>query len=308
MTTNPDGVAVVEVGPRDGYQGIGPFIPTETKLSFLERLHAAGLTRIEIGSFVSASALPQMRDTPALLAACGRWPALRPQVLVPSERRGRDAAAAGAREIAYVLSVSESHNRNNVRRAPAESAAEYARLLAALPAGTFVRLNLATAFDCPFEGRIGEARVLALLESLVPMRPEAEICLCDTTGRADPAHVAALFAAAQARFPEARSWAFHAHDTYGLGLANVHAAYRGGVRVFDASFAGLGGCPFAPGATGNVATEDVAWMFARMGVPTGLDLDALIPVARDGAAIPGGLPGGRVRDALAAGPQACAAP
>ncbi|WP_407519128.1 hydroxymethylglutaryl-CoA lyase [Methylobacterium oryzisoli] len=300
-------VEIVEVGPRDGFQGIGPFIPTDTKLAFLDRLVGAGLRRIEIGSFVSASALPQMRDTPEILTACARWPGLRPQVLVPSERRGREAAAAGARDLAYVLSVSETHNRNNVRRSPAESADEYARLLAALPPETFVRLNLATAFDCPFEGRIGEAQVLALLDRLVPMKPEAEICLCDTTGRADPAQVASLFAAARARFPQAGTWAFHAHDTYGLGLANVHAAYQQGVRVIDASFAGLGGCPFAPGATGNVATEDVVWLFERMGVTTGIDLSALIPVARDGAAIPGGLPGGRVREALSANPDACAA-
>ena len=109
------------------------------------------------------------------------------------------------------------------------------------------------------------------------------------------------------QFPQAGVWAFHAHDTYGLGLANVHAAFRQGVRVFDASFGGLGGCPFAPGATGNVATEDVVWMFERMGVRTGVAIDALIPVARDGASLPGGMPGGRVRDALTAQPEACPA-
>jgi len=216
---------------------------------------------------------------------------------VPSERRGRDALAAGARHLAFVLSVSEAHNHSNVRRLPAESAAEYERLTAALPPGTALRLNLATAFDCPFDGRVAETDVMALLDRLVPARPDAELCLCDTTGRADPEHVAGLFAAAMARFPGA-TFAFHAHDTYGLGAANVHAAYARGVRIFDASFAGLGGCPFAPGATGNVATEDLAWMFARIGVATGIDLDRLVAIARDAAALPGGLPGGRVRDAL----------
>jgi len=299
------GIAIVEVGPRDGYQGIGPFIPTERKIALLEQLAGAGLTRIEIGSFVSASALPQMRDTAEVLAACARLPEVRPQVLVPSERRGRDAVAAGARCLVFVLSVSEAHNRNNVRRSPEESAEEYERLLAAIPADVAIRLDLATSFDCPFEGRIPEEKVLALLERLVKAKPEAEVCLCDTTGRADPAHVSSLFAQAQKAFPQAAGWALHAHDTYGLGLANVHAAYREGVRVFDASFAGLGGCPFAPGATGNVATEDVVWMFERMGVPTGIDLDALVSVAREGAALPGGLPGGRVRAALSAGPSAC---
>ena len=300
-------VTIVEVGPRDGYQGIGPFIPTQTKISLLERLAAAGLTRIEIGSFVSPKALPQMRDTADVLAACARLPRLRPQVLVPSERWGREAVAAGATALVFVLSVSESHNRNNVRRSPEESAEEYARLLAAVPAGTAIRLDLATSFDCPFEGRVPVEKTLALLDRLVPLDPAAEICPCDTTGRADPAHVAELFAAVRERFPAVSAWALHAHDTYGLGLANVHAAYREGVRVFDASFAGLGGCPFAPGATGNVATEDLVWMFGRMGVSTGIDLDRLLPVARDGAAIPGGLSGGRVRDALSARPDACVA-
>ncbi|ACL57728.1 hydroxymethylglutaryl-CoA lyase [Methylobacterium nodulans] len=299
-------VEIVEVGPRDGYQGIGPFIATERKIELLGRLVAAGLRRIEIGSFVSATALPQMRDTPDILAACKQFPDLEPQVLVPSERRGRDAVAAGARRLVFVLSVSEAHNRNNVRRAPEESADEYRRLLQAIPDDVAIRLDLATAFDCPFEGRIPEAKTLALLKRLVALKPDAEICLCDTTGRADPDHVGRLFSEAPSRFPEVKAWALHAHDTYGLGLANVHAAYREGVRIFDASFAGLGGCPFAPGATGNVATEDLVWMFERMGVATGVDLAALVSVARDGAALPGGLAGGRVRDALSAGSAACA--
>ena len=299
-------VEIVEVGPRDGYQGISPFIPTETKIAFLTRLVAAGLRRIEVGSFVSPKALPQMRDTAAVLAACERWLELRPQVLVPNERWGRAAVEAGARRLVFVLSVSESHNRNNVRRSPEESADEYGRLLAALPADVAMRLDLATSFDCPFEGRIPQERTLALIERLAALKPDAEICLCDTTGRADPAHVGALFAAAKARISDGATFALHAHDTYGLGLANVHAAFREGVRVFDASFAGLGGCPFAPGATGNVATEDVAWMFQRMGVATGIDIEALLPVAQDGARIPGGVSGGRVRDALGARSSACA--
>ena len=230
---------IVEVGPRDGYQGIGPFIPTERKIALLEQLAGAGLTRIEIGSFVSASALPQMRDTAEILAACARLPAVRPQVLVPSERRGRDAVEAGARCLVFVLSVSEAHNRNNVRRSPEESAQEYERLLAAIPADVAIRLDLATSFDCPFEGRIPEETTLALLDRLVKAKPEAEICLCDTTGRADPHHVSSLFGKARARLPGV-ALAFHAHDTYGLGTANVYAAYEAGVRVMDAAVAGLG--------------------------------------------------------------------
>lgn len=293
-----DTVQIVEVGPRDGYQGIGPFIPTEVKIRLLQDLAGAGLRRIEIGSFVSATALPQMRDTRDVLAACEGLPGVTAQVLVPSERRGREAVAAGATMLVFVLSVSEAHNRNNVRRSPAESVVEYEGLLAAIPASVRIRLDLATAFDCPFDGRVAEAATLALLDQLVPLRPDAEIALCDTTGRVTPDHVGGLFARARERFPQVAGWAFHAHDTYGLGLANVNAAYATGVRVFDASFAGLGGCPFAPGATGNVATEDVVWMFERMGIGTGIDLAALLPVAREAAALPGALAGGRVRMAV----------
>jgi hydroxymethylglutaryl-CoA lyase len=300
-------VEIVEVGPRDGYQGIGPFIPTQTKIRMLQQLFDAGLHRIEIGSFVSSTAVPQLRDTREVLAGCARLPGLEPQILVPSERRGREAVDAGARRLVFVLSVSEAHNRNNVRRHPLESVDEYKRLLDAIPAHVKMRLDIATAFDCPFDGRVPESDTLALLEHLIPLRADAEICLCDTTGRADPAHVESLLASCMQRFPTIEHWALHAHDTYGLGLANVHAGFRRGVRVFDASIGGLGGCPFAPGATGNVATEDLVWMFERMGVTTGVKLDALVPIAREAARLPGALPGGRVRDALTARPEACPA-
>ena len=164
-------VEIVEVGPRDGYQGIGPFIPTQTKIDFLERLFNAGLHRIEIGSFVSSSAVPQLRDTREVLEWCARLPGLKPQVLVANERRGRDAVEAGAQRLVFVLSVSEAHNRNNVRRHPIESAQEYERLLAAIPASVGMRLDIATAFDCPFTGRVPASETLDLLERLVSRRP-----------------------------------------------------------------------------------------------------------------------------------------
>lgn len=292
-------VTLVEVGPRDGFQPIGPFIPTERKLHFLQQLAACGLLDIEIGSFVSAGAVPQLADTPELLTLARAIPGLRPRVLVPTLGQGRKALAVGAPCLAFVLSVSEAHNRSNVRRAPEASVAEYRELAAGMPEGVDMRLNLATAFDCPFEGRVAAEAVLRLLEPLIAALPRAEICLCDTTGRADPAQVADLFAAAKAAFGPGLRWAFHGHDTYGLGAANVYAAFGQGVRVFDAALAGLGGCPFAPGATGNVATEDLVYMFERMGIPTGCDLEALVTLAREAEAIPGAQPGGRVRQALA---------
>jgi len=293
-----DAVEIVEVAPRDGFQPILPWIPTATKIDFLRRLAAAGLRRIEIGSFVSPTAIPQLRDGAALIEAAAGIPGLRPQVLVPTAKRARDAVAAGARFLVYVLSASEAHNRSNVRRSVAESVEDYARMLDALPAEVELRINLATAFDCPFDGKMAVGPVLELIGRLAALRPDVEICPCDTTGRATPDHVATLIAAARACCPQVSAWAYHAHDTYGMGLATTWAAHGAGVRVFDAAAGGLGGCPFAPGATGNVATEDVVWMFERMGIATGVDVAALLPVAADAAALPGATAGGRARFAL----------
>jgi hydroxymethylglutaryl-CoA lyase len=291
---------IVEVGPRDGFQSIGPFIPTDDKIALIAELHAAGVRRMEVTSFVSESALPQLRDAAEVLAAASQMQGLDPHVLVPTQRHADRAFAAGARHIAFVLSVSEWHNQSNVRRSRRDSCADYGRIVATMPAGTKVRLNLATAFDCPKQGRIAETAVLDLLDDLVVTCPKAEIALCDTTGRATPAQVAGLFGRVQARYPMTRRWAFHGHDTYGVGIANVAAAWGTGVSVFDSSCAGLGGCPFAPGATGNVATEDVVWMFEAMGIDTGISIEPLLDAARRAADFPGAQIGGRVRDALAA--------
>jgi hydroxymethylglutaryl-CoA lyase len=298
--TGTTSVSLVEVGPRDGFQPIETLIPTARKIAFVEQLYAAGIRRMEVTAFVSTEAVPQLADAAEVLDAAMALPGMDAQVLVPNLRHAERALAAGAKHLAFVVSVSEKHNRNNVRRAPLESVAEYARIVAMLPADVVVRLNVATAFDCPFDGAIAQETTLALLDHLVPILPAAEICPCDTTGRVTPDRVARLLDAARTRYPQVRSWAYHGHDTYGLGLANVVAAWQTGIGVIDSSFAGLGGCPFAPGATGNVSTEDVVWMFEAMGVSTGITLDTLVAVARDGAAIPGGNAGGRVRDAVIA--------
>ncbi|MFC0387533.1 hydroxymethylglutaryl-CoA lyase [Muricoccus vinaceus] len=289
---------LIEVAPRDGFQPIAPFIPTNEKVAFVEAAHAAGLRRIEIGSFVNPKAVPQLRDTAEVLRRTAGLEGLDAQVLVPNARGVALALEAGARHIAYVVSASEAHNRSNVRRDVASSIAEYGEIVSGLPAGVRLRLNLATSFDCPFDGRMAEGLVLSRLEALLAHHEDVEVGLCDTTGRADPDHVFSLASACLARFGEWTRWVFHGHDTYGLGLANVAAAWRAGITAFDAAFGGLGGCPFAPGATGNVATEDVAWMFARMGVNTGVDLDALVRLAARAASLPGAAPGGRVRAAL----------
>jgi len=297
-------IEIVEVGPRDGFQGISQFIPTETKIRFVERLFDAGIHRIEVGSFVSPRAVPQLADTPQVLEASRQLSGLAAQVLVPNEKYGRAAVEAGADVLAFVVSASETHNMRNIRLDHRQSVEAYRRLVDMLTDNVRLRLNIATAFDCPFEGRMDDSAVLSLLDVLAPMRPDVELGLCDTTGRATPEQVGTLFEKARKRLPAVKNWALHAHDTYGLGLANVFAAWRTGVRIFDASFAGLGGCPFAPGATGNVATEDVTWMFSRMGVDTSIDLDELLAIAREGASIPGGTPGGRVRQAFTGGMKA----
>ena len=250
-------VTIVDVGPRDGFQPITQLIPSATKIKVIERLYAAGIRRIEATAFVSETAVPQMADADTVLAAAQALPDLDVQVLVPNRRHAERALAAGATRLAFVLSVSEKHNMNNVRKLPAESVEEFARVVDLLPDGVAMRVNLATAFDCPFDGPVDPQRTLGIIEELAAIMPSAEICPCDTTGRVTPDHVGALFRDAKQRNPGVSDWAFHGHDTYGLGVANALAAIGAGVPVIDSSVGGLGGCPFAPGATGNVATEDL---------------------------------------------------
>ena len=293
-------VRLIEVGPRDGFQPVAPFIPTDDKVGFIVDAHGAGLRHIEIGAFVSPTAVPQMRDTAEIMRRVAGLPGLDTRVLVPNARGAELALAAGARHLVYVVSVSDAHNRSNVGRGTDDSVADYRTIVSRLSRDVRVRINLSTSFDCPFDGRIHPDRVLRLIEQLLPGRSDIEIGLCDTTGRADPAAVEALAGACRERFGAKTRWVFHGHDTYGLGLVNIMAAFRAGIRDFDTAFGGLGGCPFAPGATGNTATEDAAWMFARMGIETGLDVDRLIDLATRAAALPGASTGGRARIAIAA--------
>jgi hydroxymethylglutaryl-CoA lyase len=296
----PKVVEIVEVGLRDGLQSIVSFVETQRKIDLLQGLYSAGLRRMEVSSFVSASAVPQMADAAEVLCAALRFRELDAHVLVPTARHARRALDAGAFHLAFVLSVSPWHNNANVRRTPLESIEEFRQIVELAPRQTRFRVNVATAFDCPRLGRVGQDDVLQLLSAISATSPEAEIALCDTTGRATPCQVSELFMAAHGRCDSVRRWAFHGHDTYGMGAANAMAAWHAGVSVIDASVAGLGGCPFAPGATGNTATEDLVWMFENMGIDTGVDLDELLKVAAAVVEIPGAQTGGRVRGALSA--------
>lgn len=293
-------VTIVEVGPRDGFQPIDQFIPTARKMALIDSLYDAGVRRMEATAFVSPRAVPQLADAPQLLNHCSTMPNLDVQVLVPSQRQAERALAADARHLAFVLSVSPKHNQNNVLRTPRESVEDFRAIAAMLPADGKLRVNLATAFDCPFDGPVDPAETLDLIAALAEISPQSEFCLCDTTGRVTPDRVDRLFRDAQARFSQVRQWAFHGHDTYGLGVANALAAYHAGIGVLDSSFGGLGGCPFAPGATGNVATEDLVWTFANMGLDTGIDLTRMLDAANGAATLPGACLGGRVRDAVGA--------
>lgn len=292
-----DRVEIVEVGPRDGLQNLPGAIPVEDRIAFVDRLIVAGLKRIEIGSFVSPKAVPQMAETAAVLAAVKRVPGLRLMALVPNARGASDAIAAGLDELEFVLSVSDDHNRANVRRSTDESIAELQAVCAEIDPDKKLRLRfgLATAFHCPFAGRTAEARTLNVIERVLAIREGVEIALADTTGKALPIHVGELAARAITRFGKSASFAFHGHDTSGFGIANVLAAMEAGIRVFDGAAAGLGGCPFAPGASGNIATEDIVNLFERMGIATGVNLPRLLEAADMAAAFPGAVPGSHVR-------------
>lgn len=291
-------VEIVEVAPRDGLQSIAEPLPTGEKIAVVRGLIAAGLPRIEIGSFVSPRAVPQMADMAEIAEAVRGTKGTRLSVLVPNVRGGELALRHGLREIVYVFSVSETHNQNNVRQSVAQSLTGLADLVSAVVGeeGVRLRVDLATAFDCPFDGAVAPSDVAAAVDAVAELAPQAEIALCDTTGRATPFAVSGLFQQMMAR-PAARanSWAFHGHDTYGMGVANALAAWQSGVRVFDAAAAGLGGCPFAPGATGNTATEDLVYAFEGGSVSTGIDMKRLLNAADRIARLPGGVTGGHLR-------------
>jgi hydroxymethylglutaryl-CoA lyase len=299
-----DKAIISEVAPRDGLQSIGPFVPTATKVALVRALYDAGLRRMEIGSFVSPKAVPQMADTGEVLKVALALPGLESTVLAPNRKGFELARAAGAHRVGLFMSVTESHNKANVNRTRMESFADLAGIVReAAEAGMKLRLNLSCCFHCPFEGVVPEREALDWIERAVALDPWMEIGIADTTGNAAPDQVARVVGHAVRAWPAPDGscrMAYHGHDTYGMGVANVTAAWEVGCRVFDSAAGGLGGCPFAPGATGNVATEDVAWLFRRMGVETGIDWGKLLMAADLAAGVPGGMPGGRMRAVPAA--------
>lgn len=273
-------VLVTEVGTRDGFQSEADFIPTEVKADLINRLIAAGVRSFEATSFVSPRAVPQMADAAEVMARIERRPGVRLTALVPNARGAERAAAAKVDMMASFVSASETHCQANLNKSIDAALADFVEFAPiAQRFGIALRGAVACAFGCPFEGEVKPANVLKIVETYLA-HGASHITLGDTTGMATPPVVTRTVEAIRERFREARI-ALHFHNTRGIGLANVMNGLALGVREYESSFGGLGGCPFAPGATGNICTEDLVYLLHECGWETGIDLDALAVVARD---------------------------
>lgn len=307
----PETVTIVEVGPRDGLQSAGTNLPTAQKVELIERLAAAGLRYVEATSFVSPRAVPLLADADEVMARVKRRSGVRYIALVPNRRGLERAIAAQVDEVTLPISASESHSRANLRRSTAEVLAQVPDLVELAHAnGIQVRGGIATAFGCSIEGQVPAERVVWVVEQLLASGVDS-LTLADTVGMAHPAQVARLIEQVKQALPEVRAakvlkppspgafsepssgqeagaagrsegfpLGIHLHDTRGTGLANALAALQAGVTVFDASVGGIGGCPFAPGAPGNISTENLVYMLEQMGISTGVNLEALLDTAR----------------------------
>ncbi len=287
-TGNRTRVYVNDVAVRDGFQIEKEFVPTAAKVALIDALAQTGLAKLEVASFVNPKLVPNMRDGEDVLASIARKPGVL-YTAIALNLKGVERAAALATppdEINVVMSVSETHNRANANRTHAQSLDEFAQV-ARIAKGAGMRVNgsLSTSFGCPFEGAISEDSVLAFTEQFLALGFDG-VSLADTTGMANPRQVESLAGKAVRRFPGAEI-TLHFHNTRGMGLANVVAGLNAGVVHYDGSIAGLGGCPFAPGATGNICTEDLVNMLHDMGYETGVDLDRLIGCSKQIAALVG---------------------
>jgi hydroxymethylglutaryl-CoA lyase len=270
-------ITIREVGLRDGLQAIARMLPTEHKLTWIRQAYEAGQREIEVGSFVPVRLLPQLADTAELVAFARTLPGLITSVLVPNLKGAERAIETGAHLMLLPLSASHAHSLANLRRTPDAVVADIGRIRAARDAAgssCLIEVGMSTAFGCTIQGRVEPAEVLRLLQAVLDAGAD-RVGLADTVGYADPRKVRDLFEASF-RVAGDQLACGHFHDTRGLGIANVMAALDTGVTRFDACLAGIGGCPHAPGASGNVATEDLAYLFASMGLPTGLHIDRLL--------------------------------
>jgi hydroxymethylglutaryl-CoA lyase len=287
----PDRVTMCEVGTRDGFQIEPDFIPTDAKVEVVDLLSEAGVPRIEVTSFVHPKAVPQLRDAEEVMARIRRRAGTRYAALVPNDKGAVRAVDAGVDAIHTVVSASESHNLANVNMTVAESMEKLRAVMqVAARAKVHVGCGISTSFGCPFEGDVPIAQLESVVRRLVDMGARA-VGLADTTGMANPRQVSRVLEHLIPRFPGIE-WTLHTHDTRAMAIPNILAAMELGVTNFDASIGGLGGCPFAPGASGNVCSEDLVHCLHAMGVQTGIDFDRLLAVSRRvqdvvGRALPG---------------------
>jgi len=294
----PKQVTIVEVGPRDGFQNEPGFIPTKQKVRIVDLLSETGLRRIEVTSFVHPKAIPQLADAAEVMARIKRKGKTRYMALVPNVKGVERALQAGVKEINLVVSASESHNKNNVNMSAGESLKvlkEATRI--ALGNGMKIRGSIATTFGCPFEGRVSPLKVEEITQEYLAMGVH-EVCLADTAGMADPLQVSEMVNRLRDKLKHVE-FSLHFHNTRGAGMANVLAALLEGVSIFDASICGLGGCPYAPGATGNIPTADMVHMLESMGVDTGINLSKLIECAQSVQELLGRVLPGQVMKAAA---------
>ena len=272
-------IKITDVALRDGLQNHAAVVPTDDKMRLVDLLLDAGLRSIEVGSFVHPGLLPQMADAEEIFRRLPDAPGVAFPALVPNLRGAQRAIAAGTKEVRLVLSVSEGHSRSNTNRTVAEGIAETATALQLLREAGGIKVvgSLATAFVCPFDGVVPITQLEYVVGSLVEMGLD-EISLADTLGKADPERFERTVQAMRASFPTT-TFELHIHNTYGMGMAHVAAGLRQGIRRFDAALGGIGGCPFAPGAAGNIATEDIVFMLGLMEVETGIDVEKLAVAA-----------------------------
>jgi hydroxymethylglutaryl-CoA lyase len=296
MKRFPEHVVVREVGLRDGLQSIQQVLPTARKMAWIADAHAAGQREIEVGSFVPARLLPQLADTAELVAFAKTLPGLQVSVLVPNLKGAEKAIESGADLMLVPLSASHAHSLANLRKTPDDVVAEVARMRAARDAAgskIIIEGGIGTAFGCTLQGKVEQSEVLRCMQALLDAGAD-RVSIADTVGYANPAAVHDLFSQARAIAGD-RFCCGHFHDTRGMALANVYAALETGVARFDATLAGIGGCPHAPGASGNAASEDLAYMLADMGIDTGIDIEALLALR---AKVAGWLQGETLRGAL----------
>ncbi|MGF6507142.1 hydroxymethylglutaryl-CoA lyase [Paraburkholderia sp. 32] len=308
MPPFPANVAIREVGLRDGLQSIRSILPTERKIEWIDDAYAAGQREIEVGSYVPARLLPQLADTAELVFHAKTLPGLVVSVLVPNLRGAERAIETHADVLLVPLSASHEHSLANLRKTPDEVVAEVARIRAARDASgskTLIEGGIGTAFGCTIQGRVEQSEVLRCMQALLDAGAD-RVSIADTVGYAGPAAVRELFEKAR-KIADERFWCGHFHDTRGLALTNVYAALETGVARFDATLAGIGGCPHAPGASGNASSEDLAFMLADMGIETGIDIPALLRLR---AKVSGWLEGESLHGALwlAGLPKTFAAP